>query len=148
MIIRNALESDTKDILRMAKLMHEESRYKIFNYDDKKIEKLISFLITDDSGILLVAESDNKLIGGIMAMVIEHFFGHDKSSVDFVLFVEPDYRDSKTAMLLIKRYINQARGKGAVDIGIGNSTGPATIGKLYERMGFTLVGGNYRLEVC
>jgi len=144
MIIRPATEDDAAAILELAKLMHMESRFSKFNYDEEKVKALITNLIKNDYGILLVAEGD-KLLGGIMGVVAEHYFGYDKSASDLALFVPPENRNSRIAMRLIKEYIKQAKEKGAVDILISNTTGykPETVGKLYKAMGFIQIGANY-----
>ena len=141
MRVRNATETDIPILLKMSKLMHNEGRYVKFDYNEDKVNDLIRFLLKD--GIVLVVE-DVKVIGGFMGMVTEHFFGHSKSSVDFGVYVLKESRHSKAAMLLIKEYVKQAKDKGATDIGIGNTMG--SVGGLYEKMGFSLVGGLYRLE--
>lgn len=149
MKIRDATETDIPALLELSQAMHSESRYRKFNYDPEKVIALMRNLMSGDFGILIVAENSGRIIGGLMAMVIEHFFGHDKSSADFALFVIPSSRGSVAAILLIKEYIRQAKEKGAVDIGIANTTGYESeiVGKFYEKMGFIKVGGNYRLEV-
>ena len=146
MNIRSAIESDIPSILELAKIMHDESRFRIFNYNKEKMEVLITNLITNDCGILILAE-ENKLLGGIMGIVAEHYFGHDKSASDLGLFVNPDNRNSKIGIRLIKEYINKAKEKGAVDILIRNTTGYKFeyVGKLYKAMGFNKIGGNYCL---
>jgi len=142
MNVRNATELDIPALLKMGILMHNESRYRKFDYNTDKVEQLIRHLI--EEGIVLVVESKTKIIGGFIGMIGQHYFGSDKMSADLALFVNPDSRGTKAAILLIKEYIRQAKEYGVVDIGIGNSTG--NVGGLYEKTGFTQVGGNYRLE--
>lgn len=146
MKIRNATLLDITSIVEMAELMHSQSRFKRFNYDKAKMKALVTNLVIDASGILIVME-DVSLVGGIMGIVAEHYFGTDKMAVDLGLFVNPDSRNAKVATGLINEYIIQSKAKGAVDIRIGNTTGREleSIGKLYEHLGFKKIGGLYCL---
>lgn len=147
MIIRNATLLDITSIVEMAKLMHSQSRFKRFNYDKEKMKELVTNLINNESGILIVME-DVSLVGGIMGIVAEQYFGRDKAATDLGLFVQPDSRNAKIAIKLITEYIKQAKDKGAIDVCIGNSTGRELelVGKLYESLGFKMMGGVYCLE--
>ncbi len=146
MIIRSAIESDIPDILKMAKTMHSESRFRNFDFNEEKLSSVAISMINSEFGILLVAE-DKKIFGGIMGIVAEHYFGHDKTASDLGLFVNPDKRNSKAVIGLIKTYISKAKEMGAVDIMISNTTGYEykSVGRLYEHIGFTQIGGNYCL---
>jgi len=147
-MIREATIDDIPRLLELAVIMHLESRYKRFDFSEKKVSTLLEQLISNENGIVLVAGTGH-IVGGILAIVAEHFFGHDKSSGDFALFVDPEHRNFRTVAQLIKAYINKARELGAVDIGVGNTSGYKIdeVGRLYETMGFTKVGGNYRIEI-
>lgn len=148
MSIRDATLSDISSILELSEAMHQESRFKVFSYDKEKMRALITTLITNDYGIVIVMD-DNGIVGGIMAIVSEHYFGRDKMASDLALFVWQDSRSTKVAMKLIKEYIIQAKEKDAVDICISNTTGykSESVGRFYQMLGFNRVGGNYCLEV-
>lgn len=142
-MIRDAILDDIPKLLEMGVLMHSEGRFKRFNFDLDKLEVVLDHLIEDKRGIALVCDDDG-ITGLFIGVVVEHYFGRDLSSMDLALYVDKEHRKGKTAMLLIEEYKKQAIEKGAVDVGIGNSMGE--VGDLYLKAGFTLVGGNYRME--
>lgn len=147
MSIRNATLSDIPSILELSEAMHRESRFKLFDYDKEKVTQLLTTLINNEYGIVIVVDDDG-ILGGIMGIVSEHYFGRDKMASDLALFVQQDSRGTKIAIKLIKEYIVQATAKGAVDICISNTTGyePESVGRFYQMLGFNRVGGNYCLE--
>ena len=135
--MRNITEDDIHGILEMGHLMHQEGRFSQFDFNDEKVENLIKLLI--NNGIAIITEG-----GFFLGLVTEHFFGNDKISLDLALYVREGFRGEGIADQLIDEYIKVAREMGAVDIGIGNSMG--NVGGLYERHGFSKVGGVYRLS--
>ena len=96
--------------------------------------ELVRYLISN--GFAFV--EDGGFFIGVMS---QHFFGYDCFTTDLALYVEKEKRGTEIAMSLIMEYIKEAKELGISDIRIGNSTG--NVGGLYERCGFTHVGGVY-----
>lgn len=145
-MIRKAEKYDIPAILALGSAMHVESRYSRFDYDEEKYRGLVERVISH--GIALVAEANGEVAGVFLGVVSPHFFGNDLCSTDFIQYVLPRFRGGMTGIRLIKTYIEEARRAGVKDICIGNSSGIATerTGKLYERLGFQLHGGDYSLR--
>lgn len=148
MNIQNATSADIPCMVKMAKLLHAQSRFREFNFDQEKLSKLIAGLIEQEYGIAIVSEEDGIILGGIIGLVAEHYFGNDKISTDMGLFVQPESRNADIAKGLIKEYIKQAKQKGAIDICIGNTTGRGVelTGLLYKSAGFSKAGEVWNLE--
>jgi GNAT superfamily N-acetyltransferase len=83
------------------------------------------------------------MIGGYL---IDYFFCNETLVSDEVLFVKADRRGAVTAMRLIRGLQQWASDRGARELCLGISTNVRieTTGKLYERLGFTHVGGIYK----
>lgn len=145
-MIRKATAADIPAILAMGLNMHAESRYSRFDYDEDKYRGLVSRVVSH--GIALVAESGGEIAGVFLGVVSPHFFGNDLCSTDFIQYVRPEFRGGMAGIRLIKGYIKAARRAGVKDICIGNSSGISTerTGRLYERLGFQLHGGDYSLK--
>ncbi len=149
MIVRDATLQDVETLLELSKEMHAESRYSVFSYDQEKVRALIEHLILSEDGIAIVSVDDKTITGALLAIISEHFFGHDKTSGDFGVFVSNINRRTKAGMMLVKEYKRKAIEAGVKDIGLGTTTGyePELVGKLYEMIRFEKVGGNYRMRV-
>lgn len=146
-IVRDATPSDIEELILLAAEMFSESQFRQYSFNPQKVADLFIALI-DLRQILLVAESDGKIIGGFAGGVHEHFFGDLKMSFDYALFVLPEYRASKAGLMLLKRYIEKAKELGAAEITIGNSTGVESdrVIKLFEHVGFVRYGANMRMR--
>lgn len=147
-MIRNATEKDLDRMVELGKNMHAESKYSVYNFDAEKLRNYLFTCIWHDEGIALIAEHDGEIVGGFVGWAHEQYFGHDKVAVDLALFVDPDKRGAMAGAMLIKKFIEVAKEKGAAQIVISNSTGvdKERVGKLYEKMGMEHVGYVYSLN--
>lgn len=147
-MIRDAVQADIPTLLVLGERMHAESRYRHMPWSRAKVAELMDALIASEDGLLLVAERDGEIIGGMLASVAEHYFSPAKVASDFALFVSPDRRGGLAAMSLLRRYASWARERGAVLVQAGITTGinveAAT--RLYEVAGFKPIGPLFELE--
>jgi GNAT superfamily N-acetyltransferase len=122
--IRPATLDDLDVLMDIGEAMHKESpRFSRMSYSQAKVLQTFIDLINADCGLLVVAEQDGEIIGGIAAMVAPHWFSHDLMASDLALFILPEHRGGMTAVRLIKHYIGWAGEKGAVITQMGISTG-------------------------
>jgi len=142
MIIRQAKKEDVQVIEKLGQSMHQESQQRQYNYDSLKVQLQIHKLIEYDYGIALVAEQDNKIVGGFLGGVFQHYYGNDIQAFDYALFVDPSYRNTLTGYRLIKAYIDEAKKKQADEIMLANSTGvdQEVVAKLIQKAGFEKQG--------
>jgi len=150
--ISDATFADVQHLVQMTQDMHLESPvYREFNFHTKKYIKLMLDTIQSPNGILLVAKDEadgNEIVGFFVGAVHELFFSSDKVASDMLLYVEPEYRKSGVAGLLIKKYIQEAKSAGAKEIRLATTTGVLTeqTEALYKHRGFESVGGNFILK--
>lgn len=145
-MLRDAIIADYPTLLDMAEEMHAESRFARFNFDRMKLTGV--FDLARERGFFKVAEDkDRAIIGAMVAMAWEMWFGRDLQSSDMGLFVLPGKRGGIAAAQLVDAYVEWARSKGCAEIGIGTTTGVNTelAGRLYESRGFERVGAVYRM---
>ena len=147
MIIRRAIGRDFDDLLALGNRMHKES---VTNFPPIAEEKVALFLKASldapDSVAVYVAE-DNGIIGMITAVLSEYSFSYTQRAVCDMLFVVPERRGAVAARKLIRKFIHWSRDIGADDAIMGISTGvnPERTGKMFERLGFELMGHSYRM---
>lgn len=146
--IRAASLRDLPQLVELGRVMHAESpRLGKLTLDELKAKATLAGLMSSAGGLLLVAEHEGKIIGGIAAVITEHWYSHDKMAYDIALFVRPDKRGGILAARLINAYAAWAREHGAVITQMGISTGVNvdTTGQLLENLGATRSGVLYDL---
>lgn len=145
-MIRAATEKDLPAIEAMGRGIHAESRYARYDFSADKYNKVARHCL--ENGISLVVEENGHIVGALFANVGQHYFGNDLQSTDLIHYILPQFRRGWTAVRLLKAYIVEAKALGVVDICIGNSSGlqPQRVWRLYERLGFKLIGGGFALQ--
>lgn len=131
----------------LGKQMHEESVYRVMQYDSEKVMTLaVRALDATDEGLLVIAVSDddeNDVIGFMFGSVSEAYFSHDRIARDYAMFVKNDKRGGIAAVRMLKAYESLAAKKGAVLSFLGTTTGvdaQRTL-DLYNRLGYQQIGG-------
>tara|TARA_E500000081_G_scaffold89648_1_gene90722 strand:+ start:12497 stop:12952 length:456 start_codon:yes stop_codon:yes gene_type:complete len=145
MKIRKMIEEDVPTIIGYGSKMHQESYFKNFNFDEKKLYQLWVLIDTNPNYCALVAEkSDGELVGFFVGCITEHWFGNDKVSSDLALYVDPEFRGTSAAIRLMKGYQTWAEMAGAAEIHIGTSTDINTNQNLslFQKMGYE-IGGTF-----
>lgn len=148
-IIRRAAIKDVPQLLALGKEMHEESSYKQYSLNLRKLDVTLTSCIRDEMAIPLVAERDGKLLGGIIGFISSHYFGDDLVASDMAFFLTKEERKGRLGLKLLMAFIEEAKRLGADQISIGNSTGVDIdrIKKLYESLGLTHVGYQFHMRV-
>lgn len=136
--IRTATYDDLDVLMELTESMHAESpRYSRMAFSHQKMINLYVMLIDSAWGLVLIAERDGVIIGGVAAMVTEHWLSNDMIASEFGLFILPEHRGGMTAARLARGYIEWAKEQGAKMIQFGISTGVHTdeTAALYRAIG-------------
>jgi hypothetical protein len=146
-----ATPADLGDILELGQQMHAESAFRHFNLDVAKCAMLFHTCLTNpDTHFIRVAVSPvGEVIGIFAGYITEYYFGHDLIASDYVWYVTPEYRGSRAALSLLRDFQKWAEDRNASEVHVGISTGvfAEKTGALLEKLGYDLVGGNYKLRV-
>lgn len=147
-IARFDFDTDFTDVMRMAKAMHAKS---IFNVMRLNVQKLARFFIDSseaDNCFFWVAR-DKETIGMLIAFYQEHYFSDDCFSDDQMLWIEPDYRGSTAAEMLVERYKVWCADNNVVLPMISCATGINSdrTKAFYERCGSECIGYNFVLRI-
>lgn len=129
--------------------MHAESSYNSYRFDPAKVKQTLEDIINSDIGIPIVAERDGVLIGGMVGLLVSHYFGPDKVAIDYALFIAQEERRGRLGLKILKAWIEEAKSLGADQISIANSTGVEIdkVKALYEFVGFKQVGYVFHMGV-
>jgi GNAT superfamily N-acetyltransferase len=147
MVIRAPLHDDIEMLIELGAEMHRESAYAFLPYDRGKIRALIVEYIEDrTTRCALVADAEGTLVGMIGGTETEYYFCDETLVADEVLFVRPNHRYGMVALRLIRGLQEWATRRGARELCLSVSTNVNCdmTGKLYERLGFTQVGGVFK----
>lgn len=149
MSIRAATINDLDAIIDLGKHMHaESSRFGALVFDELKVRKLITGLLSRETGFVLVAEEpDGNIFGGFAGFISEHWYSTDQVAQDLGLFVRMDRRGGIAAARMVKAFIYWAQDRGAKQITLGISTGIKVeqTAQLYRSLGLKQFG--YCFEV-
>ena len=141
--IRSATNSDIPALTCMAEVMHAESpRLSRIPFSAAKVSRLFSSLIALPDGLVLVVEVGGVIVGGVAAVVSEHWFSDEKVATEFGIFLMQEHRGGLAAARLVRSYIDWARthgvGPGWVKIGISTGVHQEKTAELYEALGAKL----------
>jgi len=147
-MIRPATLEDIDTIVKIGKVMHQESMYSDLPFDEVKVRNLMAGLI-DGNGVVFVAERGGNIIGGFAGAVAEFWFNTAIHAFDFGLFILPEHRGGSAAIRLLAAFEHWAKEMGAMWCDIGITTGVHTeqTSRLYTKLGYNQSGVLFRKEV-
>ena len=150
-MIRPAEVRDINKVVSLAKEMHQEGAYKDIPFSIEQFVKTISLCMSKE-GFAWVEESDGKVVSAFLAGISEYNFSQSKMACDYGAFTTKEYRKTRLAFQLFKKYIEWAQSQGVEEIMIGASTGfegtyAERLGNfLQKRLGFRQAGHWYKLR--
>lgn len=146
MIVREPQSTDIETMIALAKMMHDESVYRDFDFDYKKVAAIGQQVLTDPNYFGVVCEHEDEIIGLMVCYVTTYYFGNDLLAQDMILYVDPSRRGSVGAMRMIVEYVEWAQKKHCKEALLGQTAGidPDVVDKLYTHAGFNLIGQLYK----
>lgn len=145
--IRPALREELPAIIALGRLMHAESWQRFEPYAPDRLHGTLTDIL--NHGFLWVHEIGGEIDGAMAGFVAECWYADVKIAGELGIYVRPSANGGIAAMRLIKQFIAWATERGAAEITLGITTGIniAETGRIYERLGFEHVGGNYKMRV-
>lgn len=148
MRVRLATIDDIPEMIELGARMHAESVYSAFDYDREKLFDLGKNCVENPDRCFagVCEDAHGQLLGMHVGFISEYYFGRDLIATDLLLFVDPCKRGSLAAALLVKAFEEWAFARGAMEVCPGSSTmvAPERTAKLYERLGYTVVGNLFK----
>ena len=149
MIIRPAVGGDFDCLLNLGEKMRRESLVNFPPIEEEKVAMFLKKSLDHPDMFMVCVAQDTEIIGMITSMLGEYSFCSAKRSVCDMLFVTAERRGALAAKKLIQKFIGWSQNVGANEAIMGVSTGihPERTGRLFERLGFELMGHSYRMEL-
>lgn len=145
--VRRLRETDLPSVLKIAKWLHDNSRYRVFTYKEEKVTRLLSLSLKPESPVFVAValkKGSDEILGYFHGYVDYHYFSDMKYAGDWAVCILPDHR--RYAPLILKQMVlafeKWGQKNGAKEISIGASTEAYGTGykKFLERMGYRDVG--------
>lgn len=137
-------EADIPEVLAAGREHIASSNYAPMGFDDEKAAGFIRRLMS--VGLAAVAVDDGKIVGGILGDVVEPWYSKNRMGIEHVLYVLPEYRGGRAALMLVKAWVRWCLDEGATQIRPGVSTGCVAAEAFYERLGFKRAGGLFVMD--
>lgn len=115
--------------------------------DRKAAPKDLRYLMSSATGVVLVAEKDGEIVGGLAGQVVKQSFVDVRFATDLAFVVKPG--NPVMAVMLARRFIQWARGqKNVKEITLQISSGLANadrVARMYEKLGLRNMGACFTL---
>ena len=144
-MIRHANLADVERLAELARDMHAESRFRDLDFNLDKVVVLFAGLVEQENGLLLAAERDGVLVGFLAGGIGEDYFGDDRFSFEYGVYVAPEHRGSMAGPHLVREFLSWSEERGARYKNMAITTDITTerTGALYVRLGGRDVGKLY-----
>lgn len=141
MFVRLGLEGDEDAIVDLARLNHATSTPHLEFSEPRVRQTFRDYLTTGDTTIFVV-EHNRQVAAFLLATINEFRHAAGLFCTQEVIFVHPDYRGSRAAILLMKHLVAWSRMLGAKEITGGNDNGfqSERTAKFLMHFGFQPVG--------
>jgi L-amino acid N-acyltransferase YncA len=148
MLVRLAHEADLPDIVEMARLNMAETRPELPFSEEVCRDTFAQYLATAAPTIWVV-EQQRRPIGFMLAEIRGFRASSGFSTAQEVLFVRPDKRGTRAAVLLMKNFLAWSVRLGAVEINGGNDNdfNSERTARFLEHFGFRRVGFAMRRDI-
>lgn len=149
MQVRLAVQSELNTILDLCKnLIHESPVFSKQRFNERTTTAFINHQINHDSVLVVLDEYENIIGAAICATCIDWRTG-DRLAIEQGIYVLPEYRNTKAGISLVRGFKEWAVGHEVDRIQIGTMSGIESerVVKLYEHLGFELVGYSLEQEI-
>jgi GNAT superfamily N-acetyltransferase len=148
MTIRFATLKDVPALVEGGRRMHALTRFRRFDYDERKVASAFTDLITKGQHkyVFFVAESaSGALVGALIGVLEQHIFSEQLTASVMHYDVLPEARAGGHGVRLLKAFEQWCGNRGVLEISLGVNSGEAfeTVGRFVERVGYQKVGENF-----
>jgi GNAT superfamily N-acetyltransferase len=140
-MIREATVDDIPRIQEMGSRSLREGPYKELVGDNPEQTAKLALDVLK-KGMILVAEQDGQLIGLLGFIVFPHYFSGELTAGEVMWYVEPEFRQSWTALALLRAAERMARSFGAKYMQFTAPT--AEVGRAYEALHYKQIEVSYQ----
>lgn len=141
--VRRLTEADRDQVLRMGRALVDESpNFRGKGFEEAKASAIISHAAKGQGCVGFVAVEGDEIIGMVIMLVVEQLFSYHKYATDIVLYVKPERRLGRAALLLMREVERWAKEENIPEVTFGVGTGihlDKTV-HMYEKLGYKVTG--------
>ena len=147
--LKIAEAGDEAHFVALGRVMHATSIYEFLPFDEDIAWRTATDYIGKDGCCALLVMSGDEAVGMHLASLTSYFFSPAILAASLVTFVRPDKRGGRAALLLMRAYLDWAKTHHADEAYIGVSIGVENdkSHRFFTHLGFTHVGGNYKMRL-
>ena len=145
--VREATQEDLFELLMLAYEFSKEGPDHFKPFEKDLVEVRLANAIDSEDYVVLVLEVNGSIEGGIVGACIAPWMMSESFAVELAWFVRKSSRDGRGAIKLVKAYEAWAKSKGVTKICMSDLTKLQGLGKLYNRLGYSLTETSYIKEV-
>lgn len=139
MNIREAIESDYKDVRELVKQLYDDLEVKDGMEKELKFDKFKNF-IKDSDIIILVVETDGKIVAYLSLNFNKALLDIGTTAIIDELVVDQNHRRQGIGKRLINKAISKAKELNCSEIGVGTEFENKDAREFYNRCGFEEIG--------
>lgn len=144
--LRLATEADIPTLVEMGVGMFSGSSFAPMTYSPEKAAQTMAHGI--QTAFLAVCVTDDGVItGAIQGDVIEPWYSTDRMGVELFLYVRPEHRGSRAALMLVRAWLRWCVSSGAKQIRPATAAKSPEADRLYQALGFEPVGALYVMNM-
>jgi RimJ/RimL family protein N-acetyltransferase len=143
-VIRRITHTDIPTIINLLLTLHTESPvYGLVEPDPEYVTRTLTAMIDSKSFIGYIATDGTGLMLG---QISPTWYNPVPSAYEHILYVVPEKRGTGLAIRMVRNFEADAKWAEAEYAYLGASTGinDEATNRLYERLGYSRVGGGYR----
>jgi RimJ/RimL family protein N-acetyltransferase len=128
--------------------MHSESEFQSLHWNEEKVLNWLRKNVESPNRFVYCAYDENTIAGVFIGSISEFYFGNDRLASDLLWYVGEEYRGTRIGIRLLKEFQKWATEQNVDRIQVGISSGMSMerTGALLERMGFSQIGGLYKVD--
>jgi len=148
MRIRPADADDIPLLIRWGYRRHLGSAYARVPFSSARMAKLLARLTLRDSGLVLIAERQGELVGGLVGEVKDSAWMDAKVGALWSVYIDGP-KGRSAGLALLRRYVTWASGEGAQLIEANNSASmpDEDFVKMMQRLGFVRSGSHMHWSI-
>jgi GNAT superfamily N-acetyltransferase len=146
MNVRKATPQDSIELTVLVKQFVKEAKY-TFSVDTKMVMQNFERITVNPTFFVHVAENEGDLVGFLVGCVNTSLFSQDLAGIELGWYLDPEHRDGKTALVLLKQFEDWCSKKKCTHISLADIDTLRSMGGLYERKGYTLTEKTYVKEI-
>jgi len=144
--IRPGVPSDSIEFAVLVKQFVREAKYP-FKVDIDLVVGNFKAGVVDPKFFFHVVEEEDTLVGFLAGAINTTLFSNDVTGIELGWYLQPESRDGRTALKLLKAFEEWCVDKGCRHISIADIDTLQSLAPLYERKGYRLTEKTYVKEL-